>query len=192
MRTGFFTKLIKSIVFALLFAAAFGIVLVCSLRWLQGRFGQLEERETMGGIAGTETGQTGEMQLQFLPDVALQIVFVTAEDGTLCGCFYTELDCIEQFLTFYVVPIDTRLQLSTGLYHELSMKNAKLAQINTLEALFRSFSLSEAPGCVVKALDEAFGVSADYYTVMPKDCYDMVMKEKAHSYEYDEFLQEDL
>lgn len=177
---------------ALLLAIVSGIVLLCSLRWLQSRFGISKQQETMGNIGDEESRQVGTQYLKPLPDMALQAVFVTAEDGTLCECYYTELDCREQSMTLYMVPMDTRLQLSTELYHELSMKNAKLAQINTLAALYRSFTAEDAPECVVKALDEALGVRTDFYLVMPKVCYDRIVKADAHTYAYAEFLQEDL
>ena len=35
-------------------------------------------------------------------------------------------------------------------------------------------------------------VSEDYYTVMPKQCCDVIIKENAHTYAYDGFLQENL
>jgi len=177
---------------ALLLAVIFGIVLVCSLQWLQGCFGIPKEQETMVNISDKDFGQTGEQYLQPLPDAALQAVFVTAEDGTLCECLYAQLDCWEPSMTLYMIPTDTRLQLSTELYHELSVKNAKLAQINTLAALYRSFTEEEAPECVMKVLDEAFGVRTDYYLVMPKVCFDRIMKADAHTYTYAGFLQEDL
>ena len=41
-------------------------------------------------------------------------------------------------------------------------------------------------------LDEAVGVSNDYYTVMPQNSCERILKAAAHTYAYDDFLQEDL
>ena len=71
-------------------------------------------------------------------------------------------------------------------------KNAQLAQVNTLEGLYRSFPSDDAPECAARALSEAVGVSEDYYTVMPKQCCDVIIKENAYTYAYDGFLQENL
>lgn len=190
MRKGFANKLIKSILIAITLALVTGVVFICSFRWIRKNFAVSEKP-----VAGI--GNTGQQQIETgkavpLPELALQAVFVTEEDGTLCGCFYTMLDCVEGKLDFFMLPLDTRLHLSTELYQELVTKNTRLAQVNTLAGLYRCFEAEEAAACTVKALDEATGVQADYFTVMPKICYDGIIKEDAHTYLYDAFLQPEL
>lgn len=192
MKKGFGNKLIRSMLIAMTLALVTGVVFVCSFRWMQACFGVSEER-----LEAAHDGNTMQMQAQEkrqvpLPELALQAVFVTEADGALCSCYYTRLDCLKGSLVFYMVPVDTRLQLSTELYQELVTKNTRLAQVNTLEGLYRCFSAEEAAACTVKALDEAVGVRADYYTVVPKECYDRIIKAEAHTYNYAEFLQPDL
>lgn len=192
MKKGFFNKLIKSMLIALTMALVSGVAFVGCFRWVQDNFGLSEEEITVGNAGREEPVQSAAGRLQPLPELALQIVFVTEEDGTLCGCFYAMLDCIKGKMDFYMVPLDTRLLLSTELYRELVTKNTRLAQVNTLEGLYRCFAAEEAAECTVKALDEAVGVRTDYYSVMPKACYDRIIKAEAHTYAYAEFLQDDL
>lgn len=190
MKKRFGNKIIKSILLALTLALVTGAAFLGTFRWIQSFFG-LSAESPSAVQNGNKTPIQAE-QPQPLPELALQAVFVTEEDGTLCNCFYTRLDCIKGRLEFYMVPLDTRLQLSTELYRELVTKNTKLAQVNTVEGLYRCFSAEEAAECTVKALDEAVGVCTDYFTVMPKTCYDRIIKEEAHTYVYAEFLQPDL
>ena len=192
MKKGFGNKLITTILIAVTLALATGVTFICSFRWLQKSFGISEIQVPVANAGNSVQQQTGEAYPAFLPDAAVQVVFVTEEDGTLYRCFYTGLDCIRGRLEFYVVPLDTRLNLSTELYRELVTKNTRLAQVNTLEGLYRCFAAEEAGECTVKALDEAVGVRADYYSVMPKSWHDRIMKENAHTYAYDAFLQDDL
>lgn len=192
MKSGYGNKLIKCILIALTLALVSGVAFAGSFRWIQRRFGILGNQTPAVSVGNKVPVQTEAEHTEILPERALQTVFVTEEDGTLCGCFYTMLDCMEGRLEFYMVPLDTRLHLSTVLYMELVTKNAKLAQVNTLEGLYRCFTSEEAAECVLKALGEAVGVQADYYTVMPRACYERIMKEEAYTYAYDAFLQDDL
>ncbi len=188
----FGNKLIKCMLIALTLALVSSVTFACSFRWIQNRFGILGE-QVSGASAGNKAPlQPEQERLIPLPEIAQQAVFVTEEDGTLCRCFYTKLNCLEKRMEFYMVPLDTRLYLSTELYQELVKKNAKLAQVNTLGELYRCFSAEEAAGCAVKAVDEAVGVQSDYYTVMPKQCYDKIIKEEAENYTYAGFLQDTL
>lgn len=191
MKKGFAGKLIKAILIAVTLALVTGVMFVCSLHGIQNWFG-ISEKQSPVLSNRIEVQQTEEERPVLLPELAIQAVFVTDEDGTLCGCFYTLLDCMEGTLEFYTVPLDTRLNLSTELYRELVTKNTKLAQVNTLEGVYRCFDTAEAAECTVKALDEAVGVKTDFYSVMPKSCYDSIMKEDAHAYAYDAFLQENM
>ena len=190
MRKGFANKLIKSILIAMTLALVTGVVFIGSFRWIRKCFAVSEK--PVVGIGNTGQQPTETERTVPLPELALQAVFVTEEDGTLCGCFYTMLDCVEGKMDFFMLPLDTRLHLSTELYRELVTKNTRLAQVNTLAGMYRCFETEEAAACTVKALDEATGVRADYFTVMPKECYDKIIKEEAHSYAYDAFLQENL
>ena len=190
MRKGFGIKLIKSILIAMTLAFVTGVVFICSFRLVKRCFAASENPVTGICNAGQQQAETGRVVP--LPELALQAVFVTEEDGTLCGCFYTMLDCAEGKMELFVLPLDTRLHLSTELYQELVTKNTRLAQVNTLVGLYRCFDVEEAAECTVKALDEAVGVRADYFTVMPKLCYDKMIKEDAHTYLYDAFLQPEL
>lgn len=192
MKKGFGNKVIKCMLIALTLALVSGVVFACSFRWVQKRFVVLREQVPVVSVGNKVPLQTEAECPVSLPEQALQAVFVTEEDGALCGCFYTMLDCMEGRMEFYMVPLDTRLYLSTELYRELVTKNAKLAQVNTLDGLYRCFVAAEAAECTLKALDEAVGVQADYYTVMPKSCYERIIKEEAHTYVYDAFLQDDL
>jgi len=169
-----------------------GVSFLCSFRWIQKSFGVSEAYVPVVNAGNKVHVQEDAESVLPLPELVMQTVFVTEEDGTLCECFYTMLDCMSGRMEFYVVPTDTRLQLSTGLYRELVTKNTRLAQVTTLEGLYRCFAAEEAAECTVKALDEAVGVSADYYTVMPKFCYDRILKEDAHTYAYADFLQTNL
>jgi len=189
MKKGFLGKLIRGMLVSLVLAGLFGVVLVCGMKCVRGRF-SLREYNTVQ--AGNLLHQVNTEGVKPMPDIAVQTVFVEGEDGTLCSCFYTMLDCIEERLDFYMVPTDTRLQLSAELYQELVTKNTKLAQVNTLEGLYRCFDEADAAGCAVKALEEAVGVTADYVTVMPQSCYEGLIKEEAHTYAYDGFLREEL
>lgn len=179
---------------ALFLTGLFCVVLVCGLTWIGRRF----VPETEAFISGTNaadserTGMSEPVQEVLLPDIAVQIVFVIDEEGNLDRCFYTRLNCLQGRMDFYMVPTDIRLQLSIQLYQDLVTKNAQLAQVNTLEGLYRSFPSDDAPECAARALSEAVGVSEDYYTVMPKQCCDVIIKENAHTYAYDGFLQENL
>lgn len=190
MGNGFMKRLIQSVLTALILSGVFCITLVLGMKVLRERFLLKETGTAMQAI-----GHFSEMpdeRMKVLLDVAVQAVFVTGEDGDLCSCFYTMLDCMENRLEIYVIPSDTRLQLSAGLYQELVTKNTKLAQVNTLDGLYRCFDKAEAAECTVQALEEAIGITADYITVMPKSCYDRLMKEEPHTYAYDDFLQDDL
>lgn len=173
---------------AMILAVLFCVVVLCGIRWMRTHF--MPHRSS--GSTTTIGPAVLQPQVKPLPDIAVQLVFVTDEDGRLERCFYTVLDCFEQRMDFYMVPMDIRLQLSVPLYQELVTKNAQLAQVNTLESLYRSFTAEEAPECTLRALGEAVGVIADYYTVMPKSCCEGILKEDAHQYAYDEFLQDDL
>ena len=192
VKKGISGKLIKSVLIAFALALVATVVFGCSFGAMQTFFGISEMPGLVAGIGNNELLQPEAECLVPLPEIAQQAVFVTEEDGTLCGCFYTKLDCLEERMEFYMVPLDTRLYLSTELYQELVTKNAKLAQVNTLAELYRCFTAEEAAGCAVKAVDEAVGVQSDYYTVMPKECYDKIIKEEAERYTYAGFLQDTL
>lgn len=192
MGKGFLGKLIRSMLLALILAGLFSAVLVFGMKLLKGRFLPSETNGVMEPLGNSSTLTEADRVAKPLPDVVIGLVYVTDEAGDLSGCFYTVLDCLEVRLDFYMVPTDTRLQLSTELYGELVTKNTKLAQINTLEGMYRCFTAKEAPECVQKALKEAVGVTADYYTVMPEASYRSIFKEDAHTYAYDSFLQEDI
>ena len=185
-------KTIRTMMIATLLAVLFCVVFFIGLKWMQKQFVPDRNAVLSTMVEPDGTGSALQPQVQPLPDITVQLVFVTDEDGRLDRCFYTVLDCPEGRLDFYMVPTDVRLQLSVMLYQELVTKNAQLAQVNTLEGLYRSFTANEAPECAMQALGEAVGVSADYYTVMPKDCCNQILKENAHQYTYDSFLQENL
>lgn len=191
MKKGSARKLIRSMILALLMAIVFFAVLICGTRWINKRFGIDRNREVMGQME-SPMQNLAEGNVQPLPEVAIQAVFVTDEEGELTRCFYTRLDCLEGELEFYIVPLDTRLQLSTLLYQELVTKNTQLAQVNTLQSLYHCFTPEDAAGCTVKALDEAVGVKTDYVTVMPERCCELILKDDAASYAYDAFLRENL
>ena len=191
MGSSFAKKLIRSVLTALILSGVFGATLVFGMKVLRERF-VLQETGTVMQAIGSFPVQDLEERVKVMPDVAVQAVFVTGEDGELYSCFYTLLDCMEKSLEFYMIPSDCRLQLSSGLYQELVTKNTKVAQVNTLEGLYRSFDKAEAAGCTVQALEEAIGITADYITIMPKTCYDRLMKEDPYTYAYDGFLQDDL
>jgi len=192
VKKGIVGKLIKSMLIALTMALVSAVVFVCIFGWAQAFFRVSETQSSIVDAGSKALVQSEPERLVPLPEIAQQAVFVTEEDGTLCGCFYTKLDCLEERMEFYMVPLDTRLYLSTELYQELVTKNAKLAQVNTLEELYCCFAVEEAAGCAVKAVDEAVGVQSDYYTVMPKRCYDKIIKEEAETYAYAGFLQDTL
>lgn len=192
MKKGFGNKLIKCMLIALTLALVSGVAFAGSFRWIQKSFGLLGARVLVNSSGNKVPLYTEEKRPVFLTEQALQAVFVTEETGVLCGCFYTMLDCLEGRMEFYVVPLDTRLHLSTALYTELVTKNAKLAQVNTLEGVYRCFAAAQAAEYTLKALDEAIGVQTDYYTVMPKTCYDRILKEEPYTYAYDAFLQDNL
>ena len=191
MGSSFFGKLMRSVLAALLLSGIFCVVLVIGTKLVKERF-LLQEAGGVMQPVGKLPVQQSDSRTRVMPDVAIQAVFVTGEDGVLCNCFYTVLDCMENRIEFYMVPTDTRLQLSAGLYQELVTKNTKLAQVNTLEGLYRCFDKKDAAECAVKALGEAVGVTADYITIMPEICYDNLMKDNAHTYVYDDFLRENL
>ena len=192
MRKGFFKRVISGMLAALTLAALFGMIVLCGIKGFGALFVVRGDREVLQPEAGNTLIQMGKDKAKPMPDVAIQAVFVTDEEGELCRYFYTLMDCQTETLGFYMVPLDTRLQLSTALYQEMVTKNAKLAQVNTLEGLYRCFTAQEAAGCVVKALDEAIGISTDYYTVMPRSVCECILKADAHTYAYDDFLQDDL
>ncbi len=192
MKKGFFKRLISGMMISLTLATLFCVVLLGGIKGLGALFVVRPDNEAFQPTVNNTLIQIGTDKAKPMPDVAIQAVFVTDEEGKLCRCFYTLLDCQTETLEFYMVPLDTRLQLSTALYQELVTKNAKLAQINTLEGLYRCFPAAEAADCAVKALDEAIGVCADYYTVMPQNGCDSILKADAHTYAYDDFLQDDL
>ena len=183
-----------------LMAVLFCVVLAYGLRWTRQTFAPQPAGDNAVSPDGNGSGildsgmakPAEQMQTVPLPDIAVQLVFVTDEAGALDRCFYTMIDCLQGRLDFYMVPKDSRLQLSAQLYQELVTKNAQLAQINTLESLYHSFTAEEAPECAMKALEEAIGIAADYYTVMPKQCCDAILKENADQYAYDGFLQDNL
>lgn len=191
MKKVFFKRLIAGMLVALTLAVLFCVTLLAGIKGFGALFVVRDEREVLQPEKDVLI-QTGVEKESVMPDVAVQAVFVTDEKGALCRCFYTLMDCQTETLTFYMVPLDTRLQLSIGLYQELVTKNAKLAQVNTLEGLYRSFPAAVAADCTVKALDEAAGVCADYYTVMPQNKCDRILKADADTYAYDDFLQDDL
>lgn len=200
MKKTFLGKLIRGMLIAVLMAVLFCVVLAYGLRWTRHKFtlqvtGDSMTSPDMSGrpvLDSDMVKQEGQMHPVPLPDIAVQLVFVTDEAGALDRCFYTMIDCLQGRLDFYMVPNDSRLQLSAQLYQELVTKNAQLAQINTLESLYRSFVAEDAPECAMRALEEAIGIKADYYTVMPKQCCDAVLKENAGQYSYDGFLQDNL
>ncbi len=177
---------------ALMLAALFCVVLLGGIKGLGTLFVVRTDSEAFPPTVNNTLISIGTDKAKPMPDVAIQAVFVTDEEGSLCRCFYTLMDCQTEMLEFYMVPLDTRLQLSIVLYQELVTKNAKLAQVNTLEELYRCFTAEEAAACAVKVLDEAVGVCADYYTVMPQSSCDRILRADAHTYAYDDFLQDDL
>ena len=192
MKKGFFKRLISGMMIALTLAALFCVVLLGGIKGLGALFVVRGDREAFQPTVNNSLIQIGADKTKPMPDVAIQAVFVTDEEGRLCRCFYTLMDCQTERLEFYMVPLDTRLQLSIALYQELVTKNATLAQVNTLEGLYRCFTTAEAAACTVKALDEAIGVQSDYYTVMPQSSCERILKTDAHTYAYDDFLQDNL
>lgn len=192
MKKGIFKRLISGMLAALTLAALFCVVLLTGIKGFGTLFVVRADREVLQTNGNDALVQAGADKVKPMPDVAIQAVFVTNEEGGLCRCFYTLLDCQTETLEFYMIPLDTRLQLSIALYQELVTKDAKLAQVNTLEGLYRCFPATEAAACTVKALDEAIGVHADYYTVMPENSCGHILKAEAHTYAYDDFLQDDL
>ena len=183
-------KLIRSMVIALMLVVVCLSILIGGTKWINKVFGIERTDETAGDEPVLEF-VTGE-SVRPLPEVAIQALFVTDEDGELTRCYFTVLDCLEEKLEFYVVPLDTRLQLSTELYQALVTKNTRLAQVNTLQGLYRCFTPDEAAEYTVKVLDEAVGVKTDYYTVMPEKCCELILKENAEDYAYGTFFKDDL
>ena len=149
MNAGFFKRLISGMMVAMTLAALFCVVLLGGIKGLSNLFVVSGDRAVSQPERNNTLTQVGTNVSKEMPDVAIQAVFVTDEEGRLCRCFYTLLDCQIEKMEFYMVPLDTRLQMSAELYQELVTKNAKLAQVNTLEGLYRCFPATEAAACTI-------------------------------------------
>lgn len=126
------------------------------------------------------------------PLKATEMIFVTNDDGTLSACYLSEIDCQNGMWRLNVIPTDTRIEMSAGLYKTLSRENVAVPQIATLSELYRAFPGNTAPDNCFAALSELINFTPDSRLVISALEFGRIIKNGPENYQYDSFLADGL
>lgn len=159
-------------------ALLFFIIVLFISKWLDENYASNE----FGDITpGAESDRINPKE------VATELIFVKNGDE-LAGIYLAEIDCINVRWRLTVIPLDTRLTLSTELYKECVKSNVSAPQITTAGELYKFFSEARATEILQLAMGEVLPFKPDYVLNMPNEVFAGIFRENPEKYSYAYFL----
>jgi hypothetical protein len=130
-------------------------------------------------VAYQEDTNTGEIAVTDQEGVSKNLICCYEEETQEITKLVLEVfDSDTNKFTYVTIPVRTQLTLSNTLYQKLILDDPEIPQILKLSTITKYLSGNKAYADEVLIVEELLKTDINYYTVIPKETYDTIFKEK--------------
>ncbi len=130
-------------------------------------------------VAYQEDTNTGEIAVTDQEGVSKNLICCYEEETQEITKLVLEVfDSDTNKFTYVTIPVRTQLTLSNTLYQKLILDDPEIPQILKLSTITKYLSGNKAYADEVLIAEELLKTDINYYTVIPKETYDTIFKEK--------------
>ena len=128
------------------------------------------------GVSASPIRQQKRITTATIDDVSKHLIFCVGDDGEVIKLLLEVYHCAQKRMSYFTIPIETRITMSDTLYKELILVNPSVPQIMKLSVITKHFPEETAYEYGVLLVEELLNIRMSYYTIVPLGIYESVFQ----------------
>lgn len=111
-----------------------------------------------------------------LDDISKNLIFCVDDNGEVIKLLLEVYPCAQKRMSYFTIPVETRITMSDSLYQKLILINPSVPQIMKLSGITKHFPEGTAYEYGVLLVEELLDTRMSYYTVVPAKLYETIFQ----------------
>ncbi len=165
----FFTGLLKSFICIVLVLSAAVLSYHSVFRFFH--IPEDVEKVSIGAVREQESITTAT-----LDDISKNLIFCVDDNGVVIKLLLEVYPCAQKRMSYFTIPVETRITMSDSLYQKLILINPSVPQIMKLSGIAKHFPEGTAYEYGVLLVEELLDTKMSYYTIVPVELYETIFQ----------------